>query len=83
MFSRGLALRLDLNTSTKLNLYAALTHQTSEQAAQEIVKEFLSTVGEARIQHRIERYVDDVNALAEISRVIVPSAGQEAVLKIS
>lgn len=62
----SVSIGLNLASSTKLNLYAALTHQTAEAAAAQIIEEFLAGVGEARIQHRIEKHLDVINELQAV-----------------
>jgi hypothetical protein len=55
---------LNLNDFCRLGLYARLSNQTQEQAAQQIIAEFLATIGNVRIQHWMEREIEDIDALA-------------------
>lgn len=67
---------LDTDTVEKLALYAALTHQSVEQAAQSILREFLETTGSVRISHHLDKALDLIDQT-------VKQASQEAVPKIS
>jgi glycosyltransferase A (GT-A) superfamily protein (DUF2064 family) len=82
-----LTLQLDMETATKLNLYAALSHRTAAQAAQSIVKEFLATTGEERIQARVEQYVGEIDSLGQLQQMISSPMsdrpGQDPALKMS
>jgi len=62
----GIQIKLDGVTATKLNLYASLSHQTAEQAAQEIVKHWLETAGEERIAQRVSQHVENINTLSDL-----------------
>jgi hypothetical protein len=59
--SISVEVKLDVHTATKLNLYAALSHQTTEEAVSAIVKEWMDTIGAARLEHRIDKYVGEIS----------------------
>jgi hypothetical protein len=59
---------LDLTQHCRLQLYASLTNQNVEQAAQEILTDWLESIGEVRISHRISEFTDRVNEIATDSR---------------
>jgi hypothetical protein len=53
---------LSVESYSRLTLYASLSNQSREEAAQEIIKEFLEGIGEVRIQHWIDKHIEHVNA---------------------
>lgn len=52
---------MTLDHKSRLNLYASLNNQTPAQAAQSILAEWLDTIGDVRIEHRIGKLVDEIN----------------------